>query len=183
MLLRTLIFIALLTPMVAFAQASPEVSTFHRLLIFNASNQLLVVKIKDKDLWVTPGWYQDNSQSIKTGLKGLASSFGLTITEPELRGVFTLKMGAQQNTSVRLIYTASADNTHGAMPEGIDSMKWLPVTEALNVINLPHIRYQIKQIIEKPAIVWGGAQKMHFEDGTHHFEVIEDFYPLFTAVE
>ncbi|ACV26455.1 hypothetical protein [Kangiella koreensis] len=163
------------------AQEEPTPSTFHRLLIFNDSNEILVVKIKDRDLWVTPGWYLNQDSTIREGLTNLADSYALKIHELQLRGVFILRMGLDQKTSTRLIHSAVAFNEDYKLPDGIDQVKWLPVNQVLEVINLPHIQYQIKQIVAHPETVWGGTQKMHWEDGVNKFEVLEEFYPLFVA--
>ena len=164
-----------------YAQEDSTPSTFHRLLIFNDSNEMLVVKIKDRDLWVTPGWYQSQDSTIREGLKNLAESYALEIHNLQLRGVFILRMGSEQKISTRLIHSAKALNEDYKLPDGIDQVKWLPVDQALEVINLPHIQYQIKQITAYPETVWGGTQKMYWEGGVNKFEVAEDFYPLFSV--
>lgn len=166
-----------------FAASSPmaaeSLPVFHRLLAFNQQGELLVVKIKDRELWVTPGWYQDNNLTVKEGLEKLAGSYGLTISDLKLSGVFTLRMGKEQSPSTRLIYLANTQGQGDILPEGIDKIAWQPLTEALQTINLAHIRYQVKQIIANPQTVWGGTQKMRWEEGINRFGVVEDFYPLF----
>ncbi|GAB3015113.1 NUDIX hydrolase [Bowmanella dokdonensis] len=175
------LLIALLGAQALCAKQDVTPSTFHRLLVFNHSNELLVVKIKDRELWVTPGWYQDQENTIRQGLTELAGSYGLKIVDPSLRGVFVLLMGQQQKTSTRLIHVAIVQKPDIQLPEGIDQARWLPVDQALELINLPHIRYKIEQITAHPDTVWGGTQKMHWEDGVNKFEVVEEFYPLFSV--
>lgn len=175
------LWIVLLCVPSVFAQEDSTPSTFHRLLIFNDNNEMLVVKITDRDLWVTPGWYQNQDSTIKEGLTNLAESYALEIHNPQLRGVFILRMGLDQKVSTRLIHSAKALNENYKLPDGIDQVKWLPVDQALEVINLPHIQYQIKQIMAYPEAVWGGTQKMRWEGGVNKFEVVEDFYPLFAV--
>ena len=40
------------------AQVEKDKAIFHRLLILNSQNELMVVNIENTDFWVTPGLYQ-----------------------------------------------------------------------------------------------------------------------------
>ena len=71
-----LILLFLVTCQSSFAQKHGKVSTFHRLIINNSENEIMMVKIKNKDVWVTPGFYQDSVQFIKEGLHEIASTYG-----------------------------------------------------------------------------------------------------------
>lgn len=158
---------------------SNQPNTFHRLLIFNEHGELLVVKIQGRDLWVTPGWYQDNQLTIQQGLEALTKSYGLTTGTPKLRGLFTLQMGDDQNISTRLIYSVVSLGGDILCPEGIDEVRWLEVSDALEVLTLPHIKYQLEQIVTYPTTVWGGSQHMFLENGVNKMNVLEPFYALF----
>ncbi|PHV04072.1 hypothetical protein CSQ96_27910 [Janthinobacterium sp. BJB412] len=68
-----------------YAQEAPKTSTFHRLLLLNEKNELMVVKIKNSNRWVTPGWYQDDRLTIAQGLDELAAGYGVKIATPKLR--------------------------------------------------------------------------------------------------
>ncbi len=177
---KVLLLIILLFAQSAFAQEAQKTSVFHRLLIFNEKNELMVVRIKNSDRWVTPGWYQDDRLTIKDGLGELVASYGVKTTEPTLRGVFTLK-GSQIST--RLIYSAKIDGGEIKTPELIEEIRWLPVQKAIEVITFPHIRAQISQITERPGTIWGGSQTMYQENGTYGSKIIENFYPLSSAAE
>ncbi len=171
-----LIFALLFAPGL-FAQEAPKPSTFHRLLVFNAKNELMVVRVKNSERWVTPGWYQDGKLSIRQGLDVLAGTYGVTIEKPVLRGVFTLQDG-QGELSTRLIYNTRIAGGTLKSPEIIDEIRWLPVPQATGLITFPHISAQIAHITKHPETVWGGFQRMHQEDGEQGVQIIEPFYPL-----
>ncbi|MBB3118228.1 hypothetical protein [Pseudoduganella violacea] len=135
----------------------------------------MVVKVKNSNRWVTPGWYQDDRLSITEGLDELAASYGVKITTPTLRGVFTLKGG---QISTRLIYTTRIKSGELKAPDIIEEIKWLPIPKAVETITFPHIRVQITQLTNYPDVVWGGAQTMYLENGVYGSKIVEDFYPL-----
>ena len=172
---KLLLLVCLLYSHALFAQEAPKTSTFHRLLLLNEKNELMVVKIKNSNRWVTPGWYQDDRLTISEGLDELAASYGVKITTPTLRGVFTLK-GSQLST--RLIYTTRIKSGELKAPELIEEIRWLPVPKAVETITFPHIRTQITQISNYPDVVWAGSQTMYQENGVYGSKIVENFYPL-----
>ena len=97
-----ILFIAFTTISVN-AQES-KVTTFHRMLILNKENKLMVVKIKNKDFWVTPGLYQNSKQTIKQGIDSVASTYGIKVYNLKLRGVYGLKNSTQNYFSTRNVF-------------------------------------------------------------------------------
>lgn len=172
---KLLLLIGFLYTQAICAQEAPKSITFHRLLLLNEKNELMVVKIKNSNRWVTPGWYQDDRSTVTEGLDELAASYGVKITTPALRGVFTLK-GSQVST--RLVYTTRIKSGELKAPDLIDEIKWLPIPKAVETITFPHIRTQITQISSYPDVVWGGAQTMFLENGVYGSKIVENFYPL-----
>lgn len=172
---KVLLLTSMLFSQSLFAQEAPKTSTFHRLLLLNEKNELMVVKVKNSNRWVTPGWYQDDRLTITEGLDELAASYGVKIATPTLRGVFTLK-GSQVST--RLIYTTKIKSGELKAPEIIEEIKWLPIPKAVEIITFPHISDQITQISKYPDVVWGGSQTMYQENGVYSSQVVEKFYPL-----
>lgn len=163
------------------AAAAGTVSNFHRLLLLNERNELMMVKIKDYDFWVTPGWYQNSEQSVRQGLDRLVSEHGLMTTAPELRGVFTLRTAGKDGLSVRNFYVARLTGGQQKLPEGIVEIKWLPLGEALELMSFDHISVLTRKVINEPDIVWGGAMERFGEDYARQARMTEDFYPLFPA--
>ncbi|GGA77594.1 hypothetical protein GCM10011521_14880 [Arenimonas soli] len=153
-------------------------STFHRLLVFNDDGELMLVRFEDSGRWVTPGWYQDDESSIRQGLQALAANHGLAVTEPELRGVFSLRADSDGAISTRLVHSALVKSGSTKLPPGIDRIEWLPVEAALERISFPHISEQIAQVTRHPGTVWGGTQLRYQEDGQPRSRIVEAFHPL-----
>lgn len=160
------------------AQETEKPSTFHRLLVFNNQNELLVVRVKNSNRWVTPGWYQDNSLTIKDGLDELARSYGIKVIAPTLRGVFTLRTEQNPQISTRLIYSTKIAGGKIKMPDMIDEIRWLSVSKAMEIMTFPHINAQLEQLTKFPDNIWGGSQLMYQENGVYKVKIIEGFYPL-----
>jgi hypothetical protein len=173
-----LLLLALSWPASLFAQETQKISTFHRLLIVNDNKELMVVKIKNSDRWVTPGWYQDDHSSIKTGLEALAGTYGVSITSPVLRGVFTLKGPKENEISTRLIYVVKIKGGTLKSPDSIDEIRWVNLQQVSEIITFPHISTQIRQIMLHSGEVWGGTQIMTQENGIFGVKFVENFYPI-----
>lgn len=178
---KILLLLAVLFSQPVFAQEASKPSTFHRLLVFNDKNELMVVKVKNSNRWVTPGWYQDNRLAIKDGLDELAGSYGLTVSTPTLRGVFTLRTDQNDEISTRLVYSTRIESGQAKAPEIIEEIRWLGTNEAMELITFPHINAQIDQLTRFPNTIWGGTQLMYQEDGAYKSKTIEAFYPLANA--
>jgi len=161
-----------------FAQENDNISKFHRLLIFNDKNQLMVVKIKNTDFWVTPGLYSQNKKLTNENLHKLASEYGLTITQPNLRGVFVLRNEKTNIDSNRHFFNVKVNGGDIKTPDNIEEIKWLSVNEAMNVITFPHITMLIKQITDYPEVVWAGTV-LRYKEGTKlKSKMTKSFYPL-----
>jgi hypothetical protein len=169
----------LLISLNSFGQAEKEISVFNRLLILNSENELLVVKIENTDTWVTPGLYQ-TKQTIRQGLDSIASTYGLKIEIPELKGVFLLKrdINGELSNSIRNIYTAKTIDKELKIPKGIDDVKWFPIDKALEQITFPHINLQIRQIMNNPDKIWGGSLSQFKENGNWKTKILQEFYVL-----
>ena len=175
----TLVIFMLLASINSFGQVEKEISVFNRLLILNSKNELLVVKIENADMWVTPGFYQ-TKQTIRQGLDSIASTYGLKIEMPELKGIFLLKrdINGELSTSTRNIYTAKTKDRELKKPKGIEDAKWLPVNKAVEQITFPHINAMIEQIMNNPKKVWGGYLSQFKDNGQWKTKIVQDFYVL-----
>ncbi len=175
---KVLLLLVLSVSSPLFAQQTANISSFHRLLIFNEKSELMLVRIKDSDRWVTPGWYQDEKLTIRQGLEQLAESYGVKISSPLLRGVFTLKDGQSRVISTRHIYSTSITSGKLEAPALIGEIKWLPVQEAAELVTYPHISTQFMQITKYPNTLWGGTQTMQSDSNTNKSDTVDAFYPL-----
>lgn len=161
--------------------AADRPSTFHRILLLDDADRILVIKIKDYDVWVTPGWYQDQDQTVREGLTGLMAGYGVTMTAPELRGVFTLSHEDKQDMSTRLFHVARLMGGDLVLPDIISEAKWLPLEEATALFSFEHIAVLTRQVLEHPDVVWGGAMTRRGEGFGQQASVTDAFYPLFGA--
>lgn len=170
-----LIIAGLFAPVLTAKEATPP-SEFHRLLIFNEKEELMLVKIKDTDFWVTPGLYNPPKDTTMKELHQLASEYGLDIPSPELRGIFLLK--SDQGDSNRYFYNVNVAEKESKQPDNISQVKWLSLEEATTTINIPHIVILLKQVMAKPEQVWG-ATLVRYQDGKKRkAKLIKDFHPI-----
>lgn len=162
------------------AQGDEGVSIFHRLLILNSENELLVVKIKDSDFWVTPGVYQTKVQTIKASLDSISATYGIKTEAPVLNGMFLLKrdLNGKTSASLRNTYTAKVESADLTIPEGIEEVRWLPVGEAMALISFPHINAIIAQVMSHPGQVWGGTLLQYKVGEKMETKISEAFYLL-----
>ena len=176
-LIILLCYIGFVQPLIA--QEKKDFTVFHRLLVFNENQELMVVKIKNTDFWVTPGLYQNQSQWVKEGLDSLAATYGISITPIVLKGLFMLKSAKDQSLSLRNVFTTNKMGESVKKPDNIDEIRWLSVVEATKLISFPHINRMIVQITEHPEGVWGGSLLRYKEGPFFRTKVLEDFYRLY----
>ena len=148
---------------------------FYRLNIVNQNNELMVVKIANRDLWVTPGLYSGVNDFEIAKLKALAAEYGLTISPPALRGKFQVKPSPEQSFGTRYFYRAMALNEVQKQPEYVELVRWLPLEAALKQINLPHIVYLTRQTELFPEQRWQASIARFQENGQHKIKVTRDF--------
>ena len=162
------------------AQIEKDIPIFHRLVILNSENELMIVKIENTDFWVTPGLYQTKDLSIKKGLDSIALTYGIEIEEIKLNGVFILKreINGEKSTSVRNVYTAKSKKSIMKKPNGIEEIKWLSVDKAMEQITFPHINAMIEKIMTKPNEVWSGTLLQYKENEDWKSKILEEFYSL-----
>jgi len=164
----------------ANAQVEKDIPIFHRLVIINSENELLVAKIENTDFWVTPGIYQTKELSIKKGLDSIASTYGIEIENLRLNGVFILKreLNGKKSTSMRNVYTAKIKEGTPKGPNGIEKIKWLTIDKSLELITFPHINAMIEKIMTNPNEVWGGTLLQYKENENWKTKILEEFYLL-----
>jgi hypothetical protein len=153
-----------------------DIKEFHRLILTNDKEQILVVKIKKVNFWVTQGLYSKHNEDVNNKLHNQAAAYGLTITRPRLRGTFVLE--GNSNTSNRHFYTAKLISGNLTLPENIEAAKWLTLDEAIEKITFPHIKTTLKQVINNPSQVWGGSIRRYKENGEFKSKITKDFYPI-----
>ena len=153
--------------------------TIQRLIVTNDNGEILIYK--GKNYWMPPALRHNKNESITEGLENLAQSYGLTITRPELAGLFTYKFGFKQGVSFRSFYTAKVTGTDDiSLPPPITQAKWVTQSEIMKVIGGMEVRKKmLKQVLEKPNTLWGGSFYLYNDkNGERKSRVLESIYPL-----
>lgn len=178
---KLLILLFLTLSQIIQAQNGKNVSVFHRLLIYNTDNEIMLVRFKDSNIWVTPGFYQDNKQYIQKGLHDIATTYGITVSNPELKGVFSMKSENGEHIEMRIRNIYRCNYLHGKIkvPKNLGEVKWLPIKEALKTITYKSINLFLKQTHNYPNVVWGGSIIALKKEIGWKYEIVEEFYPLF----
>jgi len=153
-----------------------KVTIFHRMLILNKENKLLVVKIKNKDIWVTPGLYQNSKQTIKQGVDSIASTYGIKVFDVSLRGMYGLTTLSKNYYSTRNIFVMKTDSIDVLLPEIIGEALWLDVNEAIKRISFPHINDFIKDVFMFPNDIRFGTIERVESNGKFISKKSEEFY-------
>lgn len=177
---RFILLLALLSIATTYAQKTPPPATFHRLLIYNEQSEVMVVKLKDSDLWVTPGIYQDGTKNVKQAIGSLAGTYGIKINGPELNGMFTLvrRNGNQAQLSIRNVFSVKKMEGEVKLPNSVTEIKWLPMADAIEQISFPHVKIMLKVVSENPGVVSAGTLSQYRKDGVWKSDILEKFYPL-----
>jgi len=175
---KLLLLVICLLAFPLFAQESETIPEFHRLLVFNDENQLMVVKIKNTNFWVTPGVYNTNKALTNNNLHKLAAEYGITITSPDLRGVFTLQNKKTNKSSNRHFFNVKVNGGNIEKPESIEEIKWLSLNEAMQLITFPHINMLLNQTANYPKVVWGGTILRYKEGDILKSKMVKVFFPL-----
>jgi hypothetical protein len=175
------ILVVLLIAFVSVSTKAQEskVTTFHRMLILNKENKLLVIKFNNKELWVTPGLYQNSKQTIKQGIDSIAATYGITIYDMQLRGVYGLKNTSQKYYSTRNMFIMKTDSKVVKLPKIIGEIKWLSLNEANKLISFPHINSFIKDVFMHPKNVRSGViERFNNNKDKQASRVLENFYNI-----
>lgn len=181
MMKKTIVFFFMMSCIIIQVQSQNTISSvFNRLLIFNSQNEMMVVKIENRDFWVTPGLYQTENQTLKRGLDSIASTYGIQLKDLKLKGSFLLvrDLNGTKSTSLRNVFTAKMETIHLKSPSGIENIQWLSPQDALKKITFPHINAMIQQITAKPNKVWGGTLVQHKENNQWKTIILGAFYEL-----
>ncbi|MFK8061443.1 MAG: hypothetical protein AB8B78_15320 [Polaribacter sp.] len=171
-----LLFLALIS--LNLLSQKQKTTTFHRMLILNEERKMLVVKIKNKDFWVTPGLYQNSKQSIKKGMDSIAKTYGLDVVDVKLRGIYGLKKLLENYYSTRNIFVMKTNTVNTKLPKILDNAKWLSINKAVKLINIPHINFFIKDVFQFPEMLRFGTVSIVKIDGKNVSKIEEEFYSL-----
>lgn len=155
--------------------------TIQWLIVFNAKKEILLMK--DKYGWKTPVLRSNENLSLKEGIDSLVRPIGISIDKLRLAGLTTYKYSGLKDTqtvSFRSYYTAKLKDGEIVQPKDKEKeYKWLPIEEALQLIEMQPLKTELNQILKNPKSIWGGSFMMLFEDEKlKTFKQTEPFYEL-----
>lgn len=175
---RIIILLFCITMSFCFAQEKLKTSIFHRMLIQNKNNEILVVKLKNKNFWVTPGLYHNGRQTVQQGIDSIAKTYGITVEKIKLQAKYGLQIPGKKSFSTRNMYTMRTTSNVTQLPKIIGQYKWLSIDEAVQTINIPHINDFIKDVFSHPDKIRGGIAEMTTKNDDRYSKIVQDFYTI-----
>ena len=172
---KMLLFVFVFASFSAKAQKK-KITTFHRMLILNEKNEMLVVKIKDKKVWVTPGLYQNTKQSIKQGIDSIASTYGMKVFDIELKAIYGVKNPSKKYYSTRNIFVMKTKSIHSKLPVILDKAEWISIEESEKFINIPYVNWFIQDVFKNPNVTRFGTVEKQLIEGKLTPKIVEEFY-------
>lgn len=175
--LPLLFFIALIGSIRA-QELPPSNQTIIRLTIVKDNNKILIRKTKFG--WMTPAVYYKEKQTINEVLDSISAMYGVKISKPYLRGLFTYKYEFKSTADIRQLYVADYESGQLIAKVGDEEIYWMPIPEALDKLEstVPSLMQITKQVLDYPKNLWGGAFILYREGGSMKSRIEEDFYQL-----
>lgn len=160
-------------------QASPSNQTVIRLTIIKDNDKILMRKTQYG--WMTPAVYFNERQTIAEILDSISDTYDLSISKPNLKGLFTYKYDFKPTADIRQLYVANYVGGQLRSQVGEEEIYWMPINEALDKLEstVSSLMQITKQVLDYPDTLWGGAFILYKEDNGMKSRIEEDFYPLF----
>lgn len=164
-------------------EAPPSNQTIIRLTVVNDNDEILMRKTQYG--WMTPAVYFTERQNIHEVLDSLAGAYGIKISAPDLRGLFTYKYEFKSTADMRQFYVANYESGTLKPSTKEEEVYWMPIKEALNKLEttVPSLKQITEQTIDHPNILWGASFILYRENGNMSSKIEEDFYPLMKNIK
>ena len=165
-------------PLLAQSEDNSEPNTtIIRLLILNDNGEVLLKKATIG--WIIMDKVYDQRQTLNEAINSLSNKYGVSISKPELKGVFTYKFGFNNSSSIRQIYVAKSMTNELPKNRNVE-FYWAPKDEAVEKLSVtvPSLGEMVEQILDYPQVVWGGSFLVERENGKIISEQTEDYYPI-----
>ncbi|GGG12628.1 hypothetical protein GCM10011344_11680 [Dokdonia pacifica] len=152
-------------------------TTIIRLIILNDNGDILLKKATVG--WLTIDTAFKKRQTINEVIDSLSIKYGISISQPNLKGVFTHKYAFKNTTYIRQLYVARSTTNELPTNKNVEFI-WAPKEEAIEKLSgtLPAIGEMVNQIIAYPDVVWGGSFLVDRKNGKITSKMTEDFYPI-----
>lgn len=147
------------------------------LIILNDNGEVLIKRATIG--WITIGTFYEQRQTLNEVIDSLSNKYGVSISKPELKGVFTYKFGFNNSLSIRQFYVAKSTTNDLPKNKNVE-FHWAPKDEAIEKfsVTVPCLGQMVEQILDYPQVVWGGSFLINRENEKRTSEQIEDFYPI-----
>ena len=152
-------------------------STVIRLIILNDNGDIL---IKNSTIgWLTISATFKERQTINEVIDSLSNRYGVSITRPNLKGVFTYKYGFKSSTYITQLYVAKSTTNDLPKNKNVE-FYWASKHDAIEKLKetIPSLGQMVKQVLDYPDIIWGGSFLVNRENNEVSSSQTEDFYPI-----
>lgn len=159
-----------------------------RLTILNDNGDLLM---KKSDYgWMTIATFHTERQNINQVIDSLSKAYGITISKPNLAGVFTYQYKFKKSSDTRLIYRANFIKGDIKSAKGNHNLTWLPQKEAIQKLKttVSSLGEMTEQVLKFPETIWGGSFLLDRDKNWKlSSKVVEEFHSIrdvnFTSLE
>ncbi|WP_233558574.1 nuclear transport factor 2 family protein [Aquimarina sp. BL5] len=150
------------------------------LVIVNDNGDILLKKATIG--WITIGAFYEKRHTINEVIDSISKKYGVSITKPNLKGVFTYKFDFNNAVSIRQMYVAKSTTNDLPTNKNVE-FRWAPKEEAIEKFKstIPSLGEMIAQVIEYPKVVWGGSFLIKRENNKMASIITENFYPISDA--
>ena len=147
------------------------------LIILNDNEEVLIKKATIG--WITIGTFYEQRQTINEVIADLSNKYGVSISKPELKGLFTYKFGFNNSASVRQFYVAKSTTNDLPTNKNVE-FHWVSKDEAVEKFSdtVSCFGEMVKQILNYPEVVWGGSFFIDKVNKKTTSKQTEDFYPI-----
>lgn len=152
-------------------------STVIRLVILNDNDDIL---IKNSTIgWLTISTTFKQRQTINEVVDSLSNRYGITITKPNLKGVFTYKYSFKSSTYITQLYVAKSTTNDLPKNKNVE-FHWASKDGAIKKLKetIPSLGQMVNQVLDYPDVIWGGSFLLNRENNEVSSLQTEDFYPI-----
>ncbi|MEM6725636.1 MAG: hypothetical protein AAF598_16460 [Bacteroidota bacterium] len=157
--------------------------TIQRLIIFNDKGELLLQQHPNG--WMTPALRHNTEVTTHQALSDLAQTFGLTISTPQLHGIFMYFHSDHKKPSFRQHYSCHLIDGTLKIPEEMLGAQWFAPHEAVKKMLDPDavivraVGEMTQHILEYPNSIWGGSYTLVKAEGKKTIsQILENYYPI-----
>jgi hypothetical protein len=183
---------ALLLPVLLLAAGAANAQTkadsislfFPKVLITDNNHRVLMVYDSNRKAYEIPSiGTMAGPLSVKEYIQKTAAEIGITYRGFRLGGMFTYIFPDKYRTFIRPYFVVQSNGYANGTGLADTSCHWFSKEEAIALIPYPASALIVRQLLEKPAIVWGGSFEEYgytnpVDTSKIQFKQLEHFYPL-----